>query len=123
MKELAARIETVLRRADVAAATVLTWNDGDLSVDLVNRRVRKAGVYLELTPIEWNILEALCRHPAKIFTRDELLNFAFHSDFDGLDRVIDTHIKNLRKKIEEDTRKPKYIITVFGIGYRFGGAS
>ena len=124
LKELAARVETVLRRADNTPDTaVLSWNGGDLSVDLLNRRVKKADAYLELTSIEWNILETLVRHPSKIFTRDELLNTAFDKDFDGLDRVIDTHIKNLRKKIENDTRNPAYIITVHGIGYRFGGRS
>ena len=123
LKELAARVETVLRRVDTPDTAVLSWNGGDLSVDLLNRRVKKADAYLELTPIEWNILETLVRHPSKIFTRDELLNTAFDKDFDGLDRVIDTHIKNLRKKIENDTRNPAYIITVHGIGYRFGGRS
>ena len=124
LKELAARIETVLRRTnDHDSASVLTWNGNDLSVDLVNRRVKKAGEFLNLTPIEWNILEALCRRPNKIFTRDELLDIAFSDDFDGLDRVIDTHVKNLRKKIEDDSRNPRFIITVFGIGYRFGGVS
>ena len=83
--------------------------------------MKKADTYLELTPIEWNILEVLCRHPSRIFTREELLDIAFGRDFDGLDRVIDTHIKNLRKKLEDDTRNPVYIITVHGMGYRFGG--
>ena len=124
LKELAARVEAVLRRTGMQTdATELSWNGGDLSVNLLDRRVKKAGRYLELTHIEWNILSALCSHPSKVFTRDELLDLAFDRDFDGLDRVIDTHIKNLRKKLEDDTKNPVYIITVHGIGYRFGGTA
>lgn len=121
LREMAARVEVVLRRSEQreTAASVLTWND--LTVDLFNRTVQKSGQHIELTHSEWNILEVLCKHPTRIYTRDELLDIAFGIDFDGFNRVIDTHIKNLRKKIEDDTRNPVYILTVHGIGYRFGG--
>ena len=76
---------------------------------------------ISLTPIEWKILSAFTRYPQKVFTRDELIASAFDTDFSGYDRVIDTHIKNLRKKIEDDPKNPIYLCTVHGIGYKFGG--
>lgn len=67
------------------------------------------------------LLLTLCNSPRRVFTRDELIDYAFGDDFDGYDRVIDTHIKNLRKKLEDDPRNPVYVQTVRGVGYRFGG--
>lgn len=123
LKELYARMEAVSRRVSEGAfAPVHSWNRGDLVVDIANRTVRKAGAEVVLTSIEWKILSALIRRPGKIFTRDELLDIAFQQDFDGYDRVVDTHIKNLRKKIETDSKQPVYLLTVHGVGYRFGGA-
>ncbi len=123
LKELAARIEVVLRRTSCegALSSVFAWNREDLVVDLGSRSITKTGTRIELTPIEWNILEALMKRPNKVFSREELIEIAFDEDFDGYDRVIDTHVKNLRKKIETDSKKPCYILTVHGIGYRFGG--
>lgn len=124
LKELYARIEVILRRASndlKPLATKLQWNEGDLEVDFEQRTVKKQGAPVMLTPIEWNLLSALIKYPQKIFTRDDLISLAFDTDFDGYDRVVDTHIKNLRKKIEDDSRKPIYIRTVHGVGYKFGG--
>ena len=81
----------------------------------------KKGETISLTPIEWKILSAFTRYPQKVFTRDELIASAFDTDFSGYDRVIDTHIKNLRKKIEDDPKNPIYLCIVHGIGYKFGG--
>ena len=81
----------------------------------------QSGMSVNLTPNEYKILITLLRYPKKVFTRDELITRVMGSEFEGYDRIIDTHIKNLRQKIETDSKKPIYIITVHGIGYRFGG--
>lgn len=83
--------------------------------------MHKKGETIAVTPNEWKILAALTKYPQRVFTRDDLLTVAFDRDFDGYDRVIDTHVKNLRKKIEDDPKKPVYICTVHGTGYKFGG--
>lgn len=88
---------------------------------LGNRRFASGGQLVSLTPNEWKLLAALSNAPRRGFTRDELIEHALGDDFDGYDRVIDTHIKNLRKKIEDDPRNPVYVQTVRGVGYRFGG--
>lgn len=124
LKELYARMEAVLRRS--AAKTDLNHSEDlifskDLEIDPEMRTVNKAGTPVSLTPIEWKLLRTFLSRPEKIFTREELLMAAFEDDFDGYDRVVDTHIKNLRKKLEDDPKNPVYIKTVHGIGYRFGG--
>lgn len=124
LKELYARTEAILRRTIIGEqefSTGICWNERDLEVDMENRSIKKQGKNVDLTPIEWKIFAALVHCPQKVFTRDELLSIAFDAGFDGYDRVIDTHIKNLRRKIETDTKSPVYIRTVHGIGYRFGG--
>ena len=123
LKELAARIETVLRRSEGnrPAASTYSWNHDDLVVDFENNAVSKCGVKVVLTASEWKLLGTLVRNPQKTFTREELISLVFGLDFDGYDRAVDTHIKNLRKKIETDTKAPQYILTVHGIGYKFGG--
>lgn len=124
LKELHGRMEAIRRRSSEDArplASVLQWNEGELEADFEHRMIRKRKEPVNLTPIEWNIFSSLVKYPRKVFTRNELLSCAFGEDFDGYDRVIDTHIKNLRKKLEENPRKPVYILTVHGIGYRFGG--
>jgi DNA-binding response OmpR family regulator len=123
-RTLLARIGALLRRASdeaVPIVSILTYNDDDLVIDSLRQEVRKNGAPVALTPNERNILLTLVKYPAKAFTREELIEFAFGDDFDGYDRVVDTHIKNLRHKIENDTKNPVYILTVNGIGYRFGG--
>ena len=104
-----------------ALAEKFSWNAGDLVIDYNRKEVLKKGETISLTPIEWKILSAFTRYPQKVFTRDELIASAFDTDFSGYDRVIDTHIKNLRKKIEDDPKNPIYLCTVHGIGYKFGG--
>ena len=103
-------------------ANVQAWNNSDLVIDYELVKVKKAGEEISLTPIEWKLLSLFSKYPNKVFTRDELIEQVFDIDFDGYDRVIDTHIKNLRKKIEDDPKKPKYICTIHGMGYRFGGS-
>lgn len=98
----------------------LIWQD-DLVIDFEKATVRKKGSPLSLTKSEWKILSSMASYPKKVFTRDELMEITFGGDADSFDRVIDTHIKNLRKKLESDPRNPVYIKTIHGIGYKFGG--
>lgn len=124
LKELSARIDAVLRRAkdDLIPLSVRnSWGDGDLVIDFEKNTVHKNGQTLMLTKREWNILSALIKYPGKVFTREELIEIALKNDFEGYDRAIDSHIKNIRQKLEEDPKNPVYIKTVHGIGYKFGG--
>lgn len=122
IKQLYARMEAVLRRTKPERGSV-AFDDGDLRVDFKAMEVTKGGESVFLTASEWKILSALIGQPRSVFSREQLIEAAFADDFDGYDRVIDTHIKNLRKKIETDTRHPRYILTVRGSGYKFGGQS
>ncbi|MDR0305300.1 MAG: response regulator transcription factor [Chitinispirillales bacterium] len=124
LKELYARVEALLRRAenDLVPLTVRnSWRDGDLMVDFEKNEVLKDGAAVSLTPTELKILSALIKYPGKVFTRDELIESALGEGFDGYDRAVDSHIKNLRKKIEDNPKTPVYVLTVPGLGYKFGG--
>lgn len=124
VKQLYARMEAILRRMPDARkplAEKFSWNGGDLLIDFAHSEVRKQGALLSLTPSEWKILSALIQHPKKVFSRDNLIDLVFGPDFDGYDRVIDTHIKNLRKKVETNPKSPVYVKTIHGLGYKFGG--
>lgn len=90
-------------------------------VDFDKNEVRKKGVFISLTPSERKILAVLIKYPGKVFTRDELIESAMGTGFTGYDRAIDSHIKNLRKKVEDDPKNPVYIHTIPGLGYKFGG--
>lgn len=122
-KQLIARINAVLRRTLGKAETesLLIFNNGELVINQENRAIKKSGKSVNLTPAEYEILLSLAKHPKKIFTRDELITFALGEDYEGYDRTIDTHIKNLRQKLESNSRDTHYILTVYGVGYRFGG--
>lgn len=120
-RQLVARVEAVLRRTDQASSEPMSFGGGDLIVDAANVEVKKGGNPVSLTPNEFKILCALAQHPRKVFTREELIATAMGDDFYGLDRIIDSHIKNIRQKIETDSKNPRYILTVHGMGYKFGG--
>jgi len=123
-RQLVARVEAVLRRTasdPVPLAGILSYNGHDLVIDPLSYEVMKKGKIISLTPSEYKILITLARYPDKTFTREELINIALGEDFVGYERTVDSHIKNLRHKIEDDPRNPRYILTVHGIGYRFGG--
>ncbi len=124
LKALNARIEAVMRRANADMMPVLTrcsFNSGDLVVDFDSYMVMKASQEVKLTPNEYKILATLIKHPTKVFTREELITIAFGDDFEGYDRTIDSHVKNLRQKIESDPKNPVYVKTIHGVGYKFGG--
>jgi DNA-binding response OmpR family regulator len=122
-KELVARVQTVLRRSHPEPQEVKwSFEGGLLEIYPDNKQVFKKGVEVGLTPTEYSLLTLLASHPQQIFPRQQLLQVVKGLDFDGTDRVIDVHIKNLRQKIEDDdTRTPYYILTIYGEGYRFGG--
>lgn len=124
LKELHARMEAILRRTSADPVPLyrrIAFQDGDLVIDMESRSVSKGGIEANLTPNEFRILAALTKYPGRVFTRDELIGTAFGEDFDGYDRSVDSHIKNLRQKIETDPKNPVYIQTIHGVGYRFGG--
>lgn len=123
-RQLVARVAALLRRSEEDArplANILSFGAGDLSIDYTSLTVKKQGIPVSLTPNEFKLLSALLKYPNKVFTREELIAAVMGRDFDGYDRIIDTHVKNLRHKIETDPRHPQYIVTVYGVGYRFGG--
>ncbi len=120
-RQLMARVEALLRRAEIASPSVLSFGGGDLVVDLTGFEIRKRGLPVGLTPNEFKIISTLAQYPKKAFTREELIAAAMGDDFDGFDRIVDSHIKNIRQKIEDDTKNPRYILTVHGVGYKFGG--
>jgi DNA-binding response OmpR family regulator len=92
---------------------------GDLTVDFVSHSAQLRGDSLRLTPKEFKLLETLLRQPGRAFSRLELLELVFGYDYEGLERTVDVHIMNLRRKIERDPAQPAYIVTVYGIGYKF----
>ena len=121
-KELVARVQTVLRRSHKELQEVKwSFEGGLLDIYPDNMQVFKKGLEVGLTPTEYGLLFLLASHPQQIFPRQQLLQVVKGLDFDGTDRVIDVHIKNLRRKIEDDARTPHYILTIYGAGYRFGG--
>ncbi|MFV0440124.1 MAG: response regulator transcription factor [Lachnospirales bacterium] len=121
LRELAITVKSLFRRVNNFSQSNYTeFNNGDLKINFHEQKVIKKGEQCKLTKSEKNILFSLAKYPKKIFTRDELIKIALGEEFDGYDRAIDSHIKNLRSKIEDNTGKPKYVLTVRGVGYRFG---
>lgn len=123
-RQLVARVEAVLRRAGdalIPLSGLISFNNDELVIDTLKYEVRRDGKAVSLTPNEYKLLLTLAKYPDKTFTREELISIGLGEDFNGYDRTIDTHIKNIRQKIEPDPRNPKYIVTVHGVGYRLGG--
>ncbi len=122
LNELVARVNSLFRRINNFSDTnFVSFNNGDLKINYEEYIILKQENVCNLTKSERNILFSLSKFPKKIFTRDEIINIVLGEGFLGFDRAIDSHIKNLRKKIEDDTQNPKYIKTVRGVGYKFGG--
>ncbi|MBU5299109.1 response regulator transcription factor [Clostridium sporogenes] len=121
-RELTARVNALFRRLSTDNSTSnLIFDDGKLSIDYDKRVVKVNGKEISITPNEFDILYALVSNKGKVLSREQLIDKIFGIDFEGYDRTIDVHIKNIRKKIEEDTKNPKYIVTVMKVGYKFGG--
>ncbi|WP_343411355.1 response regulator transcription factor [Candidatus Amarolinea dominans] len=120
-RELVARVRAVLRRTLPDDDTNGELHFGDLAISLVRREVAAHGQPVSLTPTEFRLLETLVREPGRAFSRSELLDRAFGFDYDGIERTVDVHIMNLRRKIEPQPGTPRYIMTVPGFGYRFEG--
>lgn len=118
-RELVARVRAILRRAGDYQVLSDRIQFDELEVSLRERSVAKKGQAVELTSNEFRLLTTLIRYPGRTWTREELVEEVLGIDYMGSDRTIDTHIKNLRQKIEDDPKQPEYIKTVYGLGYRF----
>ena len=118
-KELVARIKAILRRfkGDLFKAEIIELNNGDLVIDFDKMEIRKQGKFVNITPKEFEILALLAKNTGRVFTRENLVVEVLGYDYEGFDRAIDAHIKNIRHKIEDD--QTKYIKTVYGVGYKF----
>ena len=114
-----ARIRALLRRSEVVPNAPQILRAADLEIDLDAHTLLRAGTTVEVTPTEFNLLAALASQPGRAFSRLQLLEASQGTAYEGYERTIDAHIKNLRAKIEPDPKKPRYIETVFGVGYRF----
>ena len=120
-RELMARLRAVLRRsAEESQSEPLRFECGDLVVDFMRRQVSLLGEITHLTPKEFHLLEILIRQPERVFSRLDLLKAAFGYDYGGLERTVDVHIMNLRKKVEPDPAQPRYVQTIYGVEYKFG---
>lgn len=118
-RELVARVRAVLRRTAGAITEKSTLRGGDLVLDRDSHTVTVSDQQCDLTPMEFNLLSTLMSNPGRTYSRMELLERTQGYAYDGYERTVDAHIKNLRKKIEADPSQPQYILTVFGVGYRF----
>jgi two-component system alkaline phosphatase synthesis response regulator PhoP len=120
-REVVARVRAVLRRArrsEVQPSSVIRV--GELAIDLAHRSVTAGDDPVFLTPTEFDLLAVMARSPGRPFTRAQLMDLVYDVAYAGYDRAIDSHIKNLRRKIEPDPREPQYVLTVYGVGYKFG---
>ena len=123
MRELVARIRAVLRRAAQGAPPSEVLRVADVTLDKGSRFVKVGDQFVNLTPSEFDILAVLMSAPGRVFSRPDLLTQLQGSAFEGVERNIDVHVSNLRAKIEPDPRQPRYVETVFGVGYRFCAGS
>ncbi|NMB14683.1 MAG: response regulator transcription factor [Gallicola sp.] len=122
-KEMVQRVKTVLRRVEKYNLPKSEWlniDNGKIQIDFDNHKLLKNGQEVSLTNNEFKIIQTLFSNPQKIFTREEIIEIAFGMHYDAYDRAIDTHIKNIRHKIEDQPKSPKYIKTVYGVGYKAG---
>jgi len=120
-RELVARVRAVLRRHEGDAGGELL-RAADLSLDVARMRVEVAGRRVDLTPTEFGLVAALARQPGRVFTRSQLLDAIHGIAFESYERAIDAHVKNIRRKLEPDPRQPRYVLTVYGVGYRLADA-
>jgi DNA-binding response OmpR family regulator len=118
-KELVARVRSVLRRSEAARTPADVIRVADVELDLPRMQVKVAGRSVELTQTEFQLLATMARQPGRVFSRAQLLNALHGVAFESYERAIDAHVKNLRRKLEPDPHNPRYLQTVFGVGYRF----
>ena len=118
-RELVARVRAIFRRVQGSYREPARIRAGDIEIDLEGRQVTRMGLPVPVTPIEFSVLATLAGHPGRTFTRGQLLDRLHDADYEGFDRSIDSHIKNLRRKIETTPSGPRYILTMFGVGYKF----
>ncbi|MGE5628236.1 MAG: response regulator transcription factor [Solirubrobacterales bacterium] len=122
-RELTARVNALFRRLNNTDEEKITSSNGKLIIYPDKRLVKIDGEDIPMTPNEFDILYTIAKHKGNVLSREQLIEQVFGIDFEGSDRTIDVHIKNIRKKIEDDSREPRYIITVTKLGYKFGGES
>lgn len=121
-RQMVARVNALFRRTEKGEnEETLSFRGGKLLISFKDYRVLKEGEDILLTPSEFKLLTTLAKRSAKVFTREELIMIAFDGDYAGFDRTIDSHIKNLRAKLEDNPKEPVYILTIRGVGYKFGG--
>ena len=116
--EVVSRVRTVLRRSEDKATPKSVITIADLTIDVEKRQVYRSGEAIELTPMEFNLLKVMSANPGRVYSRMQLLDLVQGEAYEGYERTIDSHIKNLRKKIEPDPAIPTYISTVYGVGYK-----
>ena len=117
-KEIVSRVRAVLRRSEGKVHPKATLKVGDIIIDTDKRLVRRGDRNIELTPIEFEVLRVMAESPGRVYSRMQFLDNVQGDAYEGYERTIDSHIKNLRKKIELDPEHPKYIVTVYGVGYK-----
>ncbi len=118
-KELVMRTKSILRRTGLKNTNLPYVDTSGIVIDEDAYLVRKKGVEIELTPIEFKILATMSKNPGRTYTREQLIVYALGYEYEGMNRTIDSHIKNLRHKIEKNPAQPEYIRTVFGVGYKY----
>jgi len=118
-KELVARVRAVLRRSERPPSRGELIRVGDVELDLPRMRVTVAGRAVDLTATEFALLSTLAREPGRVFTRAQLLDAVHGVAFESYERAIDAHVKNIRRKLEPEPASPRYLLTVYGVGYRF----
>jgi DNA-binding response OmpR family regulator len=118
-RELVARIRAILRRVDRQDEPGDQIDVGDVTIDVARMRVAVGSRLVDLTPTEFQLLVTLARQPGRIFTRSQLLDSIHGVAFESFERAIDAHVKNLRRKLEDDPSRPRHVLTVYGVGYRF----
>ena len=119
-KEIISRVRAVLRRSEGKAVSKAILNVGDIIIDTEKRVVRRGDRRIDLTPIEFELLRVMAENPGRVYSRMQLLDKVQGDAYEGYERTIDSHIKNLRKKLELNPEHPRYIITVYGVGYKLG---
>jgi two-component system alkaline phosphatase synthesis response regulator PhoP len=121
-RELVARVSSVLRRARYDPERTAKFDVADLSIDTARLRVERKGSAVDLTPTEFHLLVALAKRPGRVYTRAQLLDAVRGTEVESFERAIDAHVKNIRRKLERDPHKPRYVLTVYGLGYKFADA-